>query len=197
MRELSLHLLDLLENARTAGAKQVEVHINEDLATDQLTIFVRDDGQGMDAEMAQRATDPFFTTRTTRRVGLGLPLLAAAAQQCGGALCLESAPGEGTAVTAAFQHSHIDRAPLGKIVDTLLAFLLGECPSGATQSPRLVYRHQVDSKSFELDTAVIQAEVGDVPLSYPPLRKWLRRYLTEGEAALVSDSTGRSSLRKS
>ena len=192
MRELSLHVLDLLENARAAGASTVEVDITEDLEADSLTIVVRDDGRGMDAATAKQATDPFFTTRSTRHVGLGLPLLVAAARQCSGDLHLESAPGTGTMITATFQHRHLDRAPLGRMADSLLAFLLG-----GGQPTRLVYSHQVDDRSFELDTAVVKAEVGDVPLSYPPLREWLRRYLSEGEAALMSNSTGRSSLRKS
>lgn len=180
MRELSLHVLDLLENALEAGATRVEVEIWEDLADDRLTLTVRDNGRGMDAETARRALDPFFTTRSTRHVGLGLPLLAAAARRCDGDLTLESVPGQGTTVTATFRHSHLDRAPLGDMAATLLAFLL----SREGNPPQLRYRHQRDDRTFEFDSAAIQAEVGGLPFSYPPLRDWLRDYLAEGEIAL-------------
>lgn len=186
MRELSMHILDLLENALEAGATQVELIIDEDLDADRLSIVVRDNGGGMDTETARRALDPFFTTRTTRHVGLGLPLFAAAARRCDGDLRLESAPGQGTMVTATFRHSHIDRAPLGSMTDTLLAFLL----NGRETSPRLDYRHQAKGGTFELDSAAIQAELGDVPLSFPPVREWLHDYIAEGEAELASYHEG-------
>jgi len=175
MRELSLHVLDLLENALEAGATQVEVEIREELAHDRLTLIVRDNGRGMDAETARRALDPFFTTRSTRHVGLGLPLLAAAARRCDGDLSLESAPGQGTTVTATFRHSHLDRAPLGDMAATLLAFLL----SREGNPPQLRYRHWWDDTTFEFDSAAIQAEAGGLPFSYPPLRDWLHDYLRD------------------
>lgn len=186
MRELSLHILDLLENALGAGAGRVEVRIQEDPAADRLTIVVRDNGRGMDAGTAQRALDPFFTTRTTRHVGLGLPMLTAASRQCDGDVALESVPGRGTKVTATFRHSHLDRAPLGNMPDTLLAFLL----SGDGETPQLHYQHRVSDRTFDLDTAAMQTTVGAIPLSYPPLRDWLREYIAEGEAKLASPEEG-------
>ena len=186
MRELSLHILDLLENALEAGATRVDLSIDENLDADWLTLTVRDDGRGMDAETARRALDPFFTTRTTRHVGLGLPLLAAAARRCDGDLALESAPGQGTTVTATFRHSHLDRAPLGDMAATLLAFLL----SREGDPPQLCYNHQRDGWAFELDSAVVQAEVGGLPFSYPPLRDWLAAYIAQGEAELRDNLTG-------
>lgn len=179
MRELSMHILDLLQNALEAGATQVDLSIVEDLAADRLTITVRDNGRGMDAETARQAVSPFFTTRTTRHVGLGLPLLAQAAELCAGGLTLQSAWGQGTTVTAGFRHSHLDRAPLGNITDTLLAFLLSK------QEVRLRYRHQVNDKTFESDTADLQAEPGEVPLSHPQVWPWLSEYIAEGEAELA------------
>jgi hypothetical protein len=180
MRELSLHILDVLENALAAGATMVEVSIDEDLAADRLTIVVRDNGRGMDPELVRRVLDPFFTTRTTRHVGLGLPLFAAAAQTCDGDLSVDSAPGGGTMVSATFRHSHLDRAPLGDMPGTLLAFLL----HGEGGAPRLCYCHRVNSETFELDTEAVQAELGGIPLSYPPVRAWLRDYVSQGEAEL-------------
>lgn len=186
MRELSLHILDLLQNALEAEATRVEVRIEEELAADQMTISIRDNGRGMDGEAADRALDPFFTTRTTRHVGLGLPLLAAAANRCDGQVQIDSEPGQGTMVTATFRHSHLDRAPLGNVTDTLLATLVGR----DSQAPQLYYHHRVNDRSFTLDTAAIQAEAGGIPLSYPPLRNWLRDLIDEGEAELASFGGG-------
>jgi len=126
--ELSLHILDVLENAIEASATRVELSIEEDLEGDRLAIEVVDNGKGMDEGTLARVLDPFFTTRRTRHVGLGLPLFAAAAERCNGALHVESQVGQGTRVVATFQHSHIDRAPLGDVKGTLLAFLMAERP---------------------------------------------------------------------
>lgn len=189
MRELSLHILDLLQNAVEADARVVDVRVTEDLAGDLLIVTVEDDGRGMDADTVRRAADPFFTTRTTRHVGLGLPLLAAAARRCDGDLGVESQQGRGTKVVATFRHSHIDRAPLGDLPGTLLAFLLAS-PQGRDEAPRLRYRHSVGDEMFEFDSAAVRAEVGDVPFSYPPLREWLHGYIAEGEATLASRRYG-------
>jgi anti-sigma regulatory factor (Ser/Thr protein kinase) len=180
MRELSLHILDVLENALAAGATSVDVDVDENPEADQLTIRVRDNGRGMDAATLERALDPFFTTRTTRHVGLGLPLFAAAAGRCGGTMIVESEPGHGTTVTACFRHNHVDRAPLGDMPGTLLAFLL----HGADRLPRLRYRHRLNGETFELDTAAIEAELGEIPLSHPPVRAWLSDYIRQEEARL-------------
>lgn len=182
MRELSLHVLDILQNSLEAGATRLELSIEEDLAADRLTIEVRDNGRGMSTETLRQVLNPFFTTRTTRHVGLGLPLLAAAAERCDGHLAVDSQPGSGTVVRAGFRHSHIDRAPLGNMAATLLAFLLG----GDGRPLRLCYRHRVGDEVFEFDSAAIEAEVGGLPLSYPPLREWLREFIAEGEAGLVA-----------
>lgn len=177
MRELSMHILDVLENSLAAGATRVELTIAEDLATDRLDITIRDNGRGMSAEQLARVFDPFFTTRKTRHVGLGLPLFKAAAQRCAGDLTLESEPGLGTTLYATFQHSHLDRAPLGDMPSTLLTFLLG----GTCD---LHYRHRVDEREFSFDTAVFRAELGQVPLSHPDVRRWLQAFIAEGEAGL-------------
>jgi anti-sigma regulatory factor (Ser/Thr protein kinase) len=124
MKEISLHVLDLVENSAAAGAARVEVTIEEEADGDRLRVTIADDGRGMAPEIASTAADPFTTTRTTRSVGLGLALLAGAAEQAGGGLSVESEPGRGTTVTAEFQLSHIDRAPLGRIEDTLAATAL-------------------------------------------------------------------------
>ncbi|MCR4407902.1 MAG: ATP-binding protein [Anaerolineae bacterium] len=178
MRELSLHILDVLQNSLEAGASKVTLTIEEDLMADRLTITVTDNGRGMDADTVTKVLDPFFTTRTTRHVGLGLPLFAAAARRCNGDLVVESELGKGTTVRATFQHSHIDRAPLGDIRNTILSFLLAARPVD------LHYVHRVNDRQFEFDTADIRAELGNVPLSHPAVRDWLSEFIAEGEQGI-------------
>jgi hypothetical protein len=188
VREISLHILDILQNSVEAGASRIELTIDEDLLADILAITVADDGRGMDVATVQKVTDPFYTTRKTRHVGLGVPLLASAAEHCGGRLCIESQPGVGTTLTATFRHSHIDRAPLGNMVDTLLAFILAQ-PGPLQRSIELMYRHRVDDRAFELDTAAIRQELEGVPFSHPDVRNWLREYIAEGEIELYKPVT--------
>ena len=110
MEDLSLHILDIVENSVKAEAREIRIVIAEDNKADRLFLEIHDNGSGMDEKMRAKALDPFFTTRTTRRVGLGLPLLAQAARESGGTLLLDSAPGKGTIVRAVFQLSHIQHA---------------------------------------------------------------------------------------
>lgn len=182
MRELSLHVLDVMENAVEAGATRIEVRIDEDLGADRLTIEVADNGQGMSKETMNRVLDPFFTTRKTRHVGLGLPLFAAAARQCDGDLTLESEPGKGTRVKAAFRHSHIDRAPLGDMASALMAILLSGRPVD------VAYVHRVGGAEFAFDSADVRRELGDVPMTHPAVRQWLWQALREGEESLRATS---------
>ena len=125
MQDLSLHILDIVENSLAASATRVEIAIVEDTREDLLSLVIRDNGRGMDAEARKQALDPFYTTRTTRRVGLGLSLLAQAAQQSGGAIEIVSEPGRGATVKAVFQLSHPDRKPLGDVAETLRTILCG------------------------------------------------------------------------
>ena len=178
MRELSLHILDALENSVEAGATRLELLIRENLKKDVLEIVIRDNGRGMSKEFVQQVLNPFVTTRTTRHVGLGLPLFAAAAQRCNGDLHIESEPGVGTTVTVTFQHSHIDRAPLGDLSGTLLAIILSDRPVD------ILLRHRVDRRTFSLDTAEVRRELGSVPLSHPRVREWLETTLRAGEVGL-------------
>ncbi len=187
MRELSLHILDLVENSLQAGAQHIEIEIVEDSARDLLTIRVADDGRGMDSEMLRQASDPFFTTRTTREVGLGLALLKAAAERCEGGLCIQSEPNVRTEIKATFRKDHIDRAPLGNMVDTLLAIILyhGE--------QELFYRHVVDGSEFAFDTGEVKEQLGGLSLAHPPVRNWLKAHIASGLAELrEKDNTSSS-----
>jgi len=176
MREISLHILDIVQNSIAAGARRVEIKSTADTECDRLTVTVKDDGSGMPYDMIARITDPFVTTRTTRKVGLGLPMLKAAAEMCGGELRIESVEGKGTEVTAEFGLSHIDRMPYGDIVGTIVTIV------AANPDRDFRYEHTVDGRTFVLDTADIRKELGDVPINALPVLSWLRGYLEEGIA---------------
>ncbi len=178
MRELSLHVLDVIENGLEAGASRIEVRIDEDPDADLLSIEIIDNGKGMAKELIEKVTDPFYTTRTTRHVGLGLPLFRDAARRCDGNLVLRSAPGRGTAVRATFRLSHIDRAPLGDMPSALMAALLSAHPVD------LHYLHRIGKLEFEFDTLEIRRELGDLPFHHPRIRDWLLEELRKGEASL-------------
>jgi hypothetical protein len=174
LKELSLHLLDIIENSISAKANNIVIEIIEDNNMDRLKMVIQDDGKGMDAEMVAKVTDPFVTSRTTRKVGLGIPLLKAAAEACNGYLKIQSEPGKGTVVTAEFQRSHIDRAPLGNLANTFLSVVIG--------SPQIhwVLKYKVNASEFEFDDQPIKEALQDVPLSDPDVIKYVRRTLEEG-----------------
>ncbi len=176
MEDLALHILDIAQNSLEAGASEIEIEIREDIEQDRLTIRVQDNGRGMDPETAAKVTDPFFTTRTTRKVGLGLPLMTAACRAAGGALTIDSKPGQGTTITATFRHRHIDRAPLGDIEGSLMALIAGR-PDKA-----ILFRHQVEDRVFELDSRDFQA-AGIDPAS-PTGLMVLREAIRTGESGL-------------
>jgi len=146
MEDLSLHILDIVENSIVARAKRIEIKITEDPKENLLTIEISDDGQGMDAETVKKVMDPFFTTKTTRRVGLGLPLLGQAARESGGGIEIESKVGRGTRVKAAFGYSHIDRKPLGDIEATLRTLIVGN------PEVEFIYRYKKSNSEYCLDT---------------------------------------------
>jgi hypothetical protein len=168
----------MVQNAIEAGASRVEILIEEDFRADILRIEVRDNGRGMSEDQVARVMDPFYTTRETRHVGLGLPLLLEACRRCEGDLTIRSRPGEGTCIQATFRHSHIDRAPLGDMPAVLLTVLFSEKPID------WLYIHKVDEQEFQLDTAEIRKELADVPITHPKMRKWLLEFLTNGEKDL-------------
>jgi hypothetical protein len=174
LEDLSLHILDVAENGLKAGAKQIRIRILEDLEADRLELEVEDDGSGMDPEMTTKALDPFVTTRTTRRVGLGLPFLREAARMTGGEVELDSFPGRGTRVRATFQHSHIDRKPLGDMGATLVGILLG--------GPHvdISYEHIRAGRTFCLDTRELRRELDPVPITQPEVLEWIRQRVREG-----------------
>ena len=181
MRELSLHILDVVENGITAGGNCIWIEVDEDHKKDRLKIVIRDNGQGMPPEKMNNINDPFITSRTTRRVGLGLSLLAAAAERCDGTVRVDSQPGVGTEVAATFRHSHIDRAPLGDIAATLTTLILGN------PGVDFVYSHWIDGKDFSLDTREIRSEMEDLSLTDPVVIHHLTETIRSELKALATD----------
>ncbi|MDX2499533.1 MAG: ATP-binding protein [Deltaproteobacteria bacterium] len=161
MRELSLHILDIVENGITAGADCIHIDVIESPAEDRLTIKIRDNGRGISAEKLAKLKDPFVTSRTTRRVGLGLPLLAAAAERCDGKIEVKAGISGGTEVIATFRHSHIDRAPIGDMASTMATLMMG--------NPRIefIYRHVINDDDFILDTRELKKDLGIQTLDDP------------------------------
>lgn len=177
MKELSLNILDIAENSVKAGATLITVSLTQ--AGNVLTIEITDDGCGMDAETVRRVTDPFYTTRTTRRVGLGLPLLKLEAEQTGGTLTVtsrtaaQSPDGHGTTVRATFHTDHIDCMPLGDVTATLLTLIQGH------PQEELAFSHRTDAGTVTLDTRQLREVLGDVPLDTYEVLKWIEGYLRE------------------
>lgn len=175
MKELSLNILDLAQNSITAGAENVRIAVSESELADLLTISIEDDGCGMDAAFLARVKDPFTTTRTTRKVGMGIPLFKMEAEMSGGSFQIESEKGRGTKLSASFQLSHIDRPPLGDMADTMTALVQG--------SPEVdfTYLRGTDRGSFQFSTKEVRETLGAVPLSEPAVLDWIRAYIQEGE----------------
>lgn len=181
-RELSQHILDIVENCVKAGASLVRIEIEEDLTEDRLVIAVEDNGGGMDEAFVRHIFDPWVTTRTTRKVGLGIPFFKQTAEMCNGHFEIHSKKQQGTAVKAAFQHSHIDRPPLGDLVGTLMCIIVGYPQTD------LLYHHRVDEREFTLDTREVREMLGDeVDLSDPEVLAFLRGHLKEGLADLEGE----------
>lgn len=179
MKELSLHVLDIIQNSITAGATWIGIHVCEDSKRDWLQIEVLDNGKGMSEEILKRVTSPFTTTRTTRKVGLGIPLFKASAEACGGGLSIDSEVGKGTKLCATYQLSHIDRPPMGDIGKTVLMNVVGNT------NIDFEYVYQVDDKRFVFDTREIRQTLGDeVALDTPDVVGWMDGYLQEGINAL-------------
>jgi anti-sigma regulatory factor (Ser/Thr protein kinase) len=178
LRELALHLLDIAENSVSAKADTVQIVVEEDHAADRLEIQVIDDGSGMTPEMAAKVTDPFVTSRTTRKVGLGIPLLKAAAEACNGGLSIQSEVGAGTCVRVWFQLSHIDRMPLGSLASTIQTLVVG--------SPEIhwIFQYRVNEQIFTFDDQPVKEALAGLPMCDPIALAYLRETLGTGIAKM-------------
>lgn len=174
MKELSLHILDIAENSVSASASRIKITVIENLNKDELIIEIKDNGKGMDPEKLKNITDPFITSRTTRKVGLGIPFLKAAAEACEGWLEISSTQGKGTKVVVKFRLSHIDRMPLGDLKSTWLNLLVGY------PSVNWIFVYQINDKLFTLDDHPIKEILKDIPLSDPQVIGYIKNEISNG-----------------
>ena len=181
MQDISLHLLDIIENSVRANALNVWLSIKISQPENLLEITVKDDGNGMNPETMKAAQDPFYTTKVERKkkVGLGIPLLKENAERCDGSMKIDSVIGKGTKITTAFKYDHIDRMPLGNIADTILTSILGH--EQVDIHLDLMHQNKNNEKlEFKFSTALVKKELGDIPLSYPDVITFLNEMLNEG-----------------
>ncbi len=174
MRDLSLHILDIVQNSINAGASEVTVHMGHNVENNSLVLEIIDDGMGMDADFLNRVDDPFVTTRTSRKVGLGISLLKESALKSGGNFKITSEKNKGTKVNAIFPIHNIDRLPLGNVSDTLIALLKA--------NPDVRFVVLMDSKNgeFRLDTAEILEILKGVSITEFEVLNWLKEYVDDG-----------------
>ena len=171
MEDLSLHILDIVENSVAAQADRIEIRITEDKKKDLLTVEVLDNGIGMDQETAKKALDPFYTSKTVRRFGFGLSLLSEAAKAANGHFSIKSKKGEGTKIRADFQHSHIDRKPLGDIGETIITLVMG--------NPEIdfIYVHKKNSHASRFDSRKIKTQLKEKPINSLDGMRMIRKSL--------------------
>lgn len=178
MKELAEHILDIAQNSVTAGAAHLAITLTED-TSGALTIVIEDDGRGMDAELLSAVTDPFTTTRTTRKVGLGIPLYRMAAELTGGGLDIQSTPGKGTVVTTVFHTDHLDCPPIGELPQVIALLIQG------SPDMELAFRHTTPLGKAELFTEELRQVLGEeISLAEPEIFLWIRDNLREQEAQI-------------
>ena len=173
MRELSLNILDIAQNSIAAGAALTRIVVEENTAEKTLLIGIYDNGKGMTEEQVRNVQDPFYTTRTTRKVGMGIPLFKMAAEQTGGSFSIESRQGVGTRVEALFKTDSIDFTPLGDMSSTITTIVC------MNEDKDFIYIRSIDDEKFEFSSADIKTVLDGVPLSEPSVMSWVEGYITE------------------
>ncbi|MFP4470420.1 MAG: ATP-binding protein [Bacteroidales bacterium] len=179
MKELSLHILDIAQNSIRADASHIRISIRENSETNQMEIEIHDNGRGIAEDILPQVTDPYHTSRKTRKVGMGLPLLKHSAEQAGGILSIRSERGKGTTVQCNFVLDHIDRPPLGDIAGVITQ-LMTSFPDHV-----FIYEHNTDAGSFELDSREVKEMIGDLSQAGTELRKYLREMINENLTEIV------------
>jgi hypothetical protein len=173
MKNIGLHIMDIVQNSITAGASEVIIDIHDRPSIDLYQVRIKDNGCGMDKELLDRVTDPFTTTRKTRKVGLGLSLFRQNAEQSGGLLAITATPGAGCEVTATFQWHHIDRPAQGDIPGIMRLLI--------TANPDLhfIYRHTTDKGHYQLDTEDVKINLDGISIAAPEITRFLKEMITE------------------
>ncbi|MDP4179863.1 MAG: ATP-binding protein [Bacillota bacterium] len=174
MRDLSLHLMDIIQNSIVAGGTKIDITILAYTKSNELKIIIADNGKGMDEEFLERVTDPFTTTRNTRKVGLGISLLKASAERCEGYLKINSQKGIGTTLETMFKIGNIDRPPLGDIAETIVNIL------AVNENLNLTLTLSYDDEPFRFDTSEVKSLLGEVAINEYEVLKWIKDYINEG-----------------
>jgi hypothetical protein len=178
MKDISFHILDIVQNSLHAGADRIVIELTENTMEGSLKMKITDNGSGMEQEMVTRVTDPFFTSSARKKVGLGLPLLKQNAEQTGGVFNVNSELKKGTVVTAVFKTNHIDMLPEGDMAATMRTLI-------ATEPSRdFVYKHKKDELEFELDTAAMRAELGNIDLSRHEVLEFITEFIRSNRNVL-------------
>ena len=173
MRELSLNVLDIAQNSIAAAATLIEIELKQSNEENSLLIGIYDNGKGMTKQQLEAVRDPFFTTRTTRKVGMGIPLFKMAAEMTGGHLEIESEKGKGTRVKAFFRTDHLDFVPIGDMTSTVVTLLT------MNEAIDFIYTRSLGTRVFTLDTRVLREILEGVPFSEPSVTAWLKDYINE------------------
>jgi len=173
VKELSMHILDIVMNSVKAEANLIEITVKDSIRNNNLKIIIKDNGIGISKEVLKQVTNPFYTTRTTRKVGLGLSLLKETCERCNGYFKINSELGKGTIVECDFERNNIDRAPLGNMGDTIMSIInsLNDC--------ELVYEHEVDDRKFQISTAQLKEILGEVDINDNNVILWIKEYVNE------------------
>ena len=172
MEDISLHILDVAENSVAAGATLITIALREDTVRDLLELDIEDNGRGIPPELLGQVLNPFYTTRSTRKVGMGLSLLAQSAREADGDISVRSALGKGTRISVHFRHSHIDRKPMGNLADTFSVLIAGN------PTVDFVITCTRNGEEFLFDTREIRTELEDVPLNAPDVITAVRNHLS-------------------
>ena len=180
MKEISMHILDVVMNSITAKATMIEILIEDSIRSNHLKINIKDNGIGMSSEMLRLVTDPFYTTRTTRRVGLGLPMFKEACERCNGYFGISSCLGEGTTIDCCFERNNIDRVPLGNMGDTIMTII------NSLSGCELIYKHVTDIGSFTLSTADIKSALDSAALNDNEVLLWIKEYVNENIESILN-----------
>ena len=173
MEDISLHILDIAENSVRAGAQKITIVLDIDQAKDLLTVIISDNGKGMTPEQVRQATDPFFTSKTTSKIGLGLPLLDEATKIAMGIMKIDSRTGTGTTITATFKLSHIDRKPIGNIAETLVTLIVGNPETD------FIYNQKINEDRFTLNTEEFKRTLNGTAINTVDVINFIRKYLNE------------------
>lgn len=173
MTELALHILDIVQNSISAKATLIEIEVDENTVNDTMNINIRDNGVGMDAQTLVKASEPFFTSRTTRKVGMGLALLKQAAEQCNGSFALTSEPGKGTMVKVTFGLTHFDRQPMGDIAGVMVLLV------ASNPTLHFRYRHSTHKGEYVFDTDEINEALDGAPIVNAEIKKYLKEMIEE------------------